>query len=77
MTHLTTHEDRVLNHLMEYGSITSLEAIKKYGNTRLSGTIFNLRQKGWNIVTNMIYVKTRYGKKVKVAEYKLKRRKAA
>lgn len=35
---------KVLNHLKEYGSITSWEAINKYGATRLSAIIFNLRK---------------------------------
>jgi hypothetical protein len=32
-------------HLLQYGSITSWEAIKKYNATRLSAIIFNLRKK--------------------------------
>lgn len=40
-----THEDRVLKHLEIFGSITSLDAINLFGNTRLSATIFNLRKR--------------------------------
>ena len=39
-----THQDRILNHLITKGSITSWEAIKEYGITRLSAVIFNLRK---------------------------------
>ena len=35
----------VLMHLLEKGNITSWEAIKEYGATRLSAIIFNLRKK--------------------------------
>lgn len=35
---------KVLEHLQKYGSITSWEAIEKYGATRLSSIIFNLRK---------------------------------
>lgn len=34
----------VLDHLKEHGSITSWEAIEKYGATRLSAIIYNLRK---------------------------------
>lgn len=35
----------VLEHLQKYGSITSWEAIDKYGATRLSAIIFNLKSR--------------------------------
>jgi len=38
-----THKTRTLNYLKEFGSITSLEAIRDLGNTRLADTIFRLR----------------------------------
>ena len=41
-------------HLIENGKITSWEAIQKYGATRLSSIIFNLRKRGMNIETEMI-----------------------
>lgn len=42
---ITKHE-QVRNHLIEHGTITSWEAIQKYGATRLSGIIFRLRKSG-------------------------------
>ena len=42
-------------HLIEKGNITSWEAIKEYGATRLSAIIYNLRNKyGMNIITETI-----------------------
>ena len=38
-----TQDDRVLRHLEENDGITSWEAIKEYGITRLSAVIFRLR----------------------------------
>lgn len=40
-----TKTERVLRHLQDFGSITSWEAIKEYGATRLSAIIFNLKHK--------------------------------
>ena len=57
-----THYTRLLEYLKEYRSITSLEAIRDLGNTRLSATIFNLRKDGYIIDTDMVKVMTRFSK---------------
>lgn len=61
----------VINHLREYKSITSLEAIKKYGATRLSGIIYVLRDRGFVISTEIIYKKNKYGNMTRYAVYHL------
>jgi len=44
----------VLEHLKEYGNITSWEAIQKYKATRLSAIIYNLKNNyGFKIRTEM------------------------
>lgn len=43
--------DLVLKHLKEYGSITPMDALFKFGLYRLGGRIFELREKGFNIET--------------------------
>ena len=57
-----THKTRLLDYLKNYGSVTSLEAIRDLGNTRLSDTIFRLKKDGYNIDTDMVKVKTRFKK---------------
>ena len=66
-----THCDRTLRFLMDYGSITSWDAIKEFGNTRLSATIYSLRKDGWKISTEYGTSKNRYGDSVSFAIYKL------
>lgn len=66
-----TQQERVLRHLQDHKTITSLEAINEYGNTRLSASIHALRSKGYEIVTKPIRVKNRYGEERTVAEYHL------
>jgi hypothetical protein len=62
----------VLMHLEEFGSITSWEAIKEYGATRLSAIIYNLRHKyNLNIVNEMVDFTDRYGNKSSFAKYVL------
>jgi len=61
-------EDRILKHLQIYGSITTWEAIKEYGCTRLSHYIWVLR-KDFNITDEWEYTTNRYGDKVKYKKY--------
>ncbi len=63
-------EERILNHLQIYGSITSWEAIKEYGCTRLSHYIWILR-KDMKIVDKWVQTTNRYGDKIKYKKYML------
>tara|TARA_Y100000401_G_scaffold1971_1_gene1432 strand:+ start:1054 stop:1290 length:237 start_codon:yes stop_codon:yes gene_type:complete len=58
-----THATRLLDYLKQYGSITSLEAIRDLGNTRLSATIYVLKDEGHNIQTENTQVATRWTNK--------------
>lgn len=65
-----TKTKAVLQHLEEFGSITSWEAIKSYGATRLSAIIFNLRHKyDLNIVNEPVDFTDRYGNRSSFAKY--------
>lgn len=60
----------IMKHLQEYGNITSWEAIKEYGATRLSGIIYNLRHKyNMEIISEDIVFTDRYGSKGTYAKY--------
>lgn len=48
---METQDLIILHHLKKHRSITSWEAIEKYRITRLSARIFNLRGKGYDIIT--------------------------
>ena len=61
--------EAVLEHLKKHGSITSIQAIRKYGATRLSAIIYKLRHRGYQITTEALVVKTRYGHKSRPAKY--------
>lgn len=67
-----TQEQRILDYLKENGSITSWEAIKEFGATRLSAIIYNLRNRGYNITTIYKSAKNRYGDVVGYGVYELK-----
>lgn len=61
----------IIAHLRRHKTITSYEAIKKYGATRLSGIIFILRDRGFGIDTEMVQGKNRYGHTTSYAVYHL------
>lgn len=63
----------IMLHLQEKGSITSWEAIKEYGSTRLSAIIFNLRHRyKLNIINEDVTFTDRYGSKSYFTIYILK-----
>lgn len=57
----TTQIEVVKNHLMNYGSITSMEAFFKYRITRLASVIHVLRKQGLDIETITETSKNQYG----------------
>lgn len=51
-------------HLIKYGAITSWEAIREYGATRLSAIIYNLRHnRGMDIRNETVKFVDRFGTK--------------
>lgn len=66
-----TQKTLILKHLQDNGTITSMEAINCYGATRLAAVIYILKTEGYNIDTNIIVGKNRYGRPVTYAEYML------
>lgn len=66
-----TQCERILRHLEDYGSITSLEAMSEYGIMRLASRINDLRKRGYPIVTETIGGTNRYGEATSYARYRV------
>lgn len=66
-----TQCDRVLRHLKDYGSITTLEAITEYGILRLASRINDLRRMGYGIKSEIVSGRNRYGEKTHYSVYTL------
>jgi len=64
-----TQREAIMWHLKTYGKITSWEAIKEYGATRLSDIIFRLKNEGYNIKTNLVKKENRFGNTTTIAKY--------
>lgn len=66
-----TQHDRILRHLYDYGTLTSIEAMKEYGIMRLSARISELKDSGYVISSKLEKGKNRYGEPTKYAVYTL------
>lgn len=64
-------KEKVMRHLNNYGSITPLDAFRDYGIMRLAAVIFNLKEDGYDINSEMISSSNRFGEKVSFGKYTL------
>ena len=64
-----SQSDAILWHLNTYGAITSYEAIREYGATRLAGIIYGHRKNGYNIDSIPLVKKTRFGRNTTISKY--------
>jgi hypothetical protein len=68
---MLTQRQRVLRHLEDFGSITSLEAMQDYGIMRLASRISDLKRAGVTIKKEMVRGENRYGEPTCFARYSL------
>lgn len=69
MNKKNTQKDMILKHLKDVGDITSWEAIKEYGATRLSAIIYTLKHEGHKFDEKWISSVNRYGDPVSFKKY--------
>lgn len=69
--HIPTQNDRILDYIDRYGSITQWDA-NKIGVMRLASRISDLRKLGYPIVTKREKVKTKYDGITSICRYSLK-----
>lgn len=68
---METHETRLLDWFKDHDTITQYQASRKLGNERLGATVFNLRKKGYNIITEPTKGKNRWGQKTNFGTYRM------
>lgn len=67
---LSRQEQRVFDYMKQFGSITSFEAFKDLGVSRLSAVIFEIKRKQSKpIYSKTIKVQNRYGEDANVKRY--------
>ena len=65
--------DAVKWHLENKNKLSRFDAFKLYGITRLSDKIFQLRKRGWDIQSEKIKTKNRYGLNCEYFNYFIKK----
>ena len=66
-----TQCERILRHLNDHGSITSLEAMSEYGIMRLASRINDLKVMGYPITSERMTGKNRYNETTSYSIYRL------
>lgn len=64
--------ERILKYMQDFGSITTLDAVKDLGCLRLASRIYDLKRQGHNIADKPETGKNRYGESVRYKRYYLK-----
>ena len=64
-----TQNQRILDYIGEFGSITQLEALRELGVMRLASRISDLKRQGYNIISHTDSVKNRFGEKCYIKRY--------
>ena len=64
--------ERILKYINDFGSITSLQAMQDLGVMRLASRITDLKQAGYEIDSEYVHSKNRYGEPMKYKRYFLK-----
>ena len=55
----------------DYGEITSLDAFREYGITRLAAVVCDMRKDGMDVRTDIVEMTNRYGEPTRFARYTL------
>lgn len=66
-----TQNQRIIDYMMEFGSITQLQALRDLGVMRLASRISDLRKGGWAIESVTETIMNRYGEPCRIKRYYL------
>lgn len=69
--HIPTQNDRIIDYIKRFGSITQLEALQDLGVMRLASRISDLRKLGYPIISEQEVVKNRFGENCHIKRYRI------
>jgi predicted ArsR family transcriptional regulator len=69
--HKPTQNERILDYIKRFGSITQDEASNKLGVKRLASRVSDLKRLGYPITSELVVVQNRFGEKCRVARYRI------
>lgn len=67
-----TQCEKIVNYIRTFGSITTIEAFRDLGVTRLASRIHDLTNEGYDIERSVEVGKNRFGEKVHYTRYSIK-----
>ena len=67
--HKPSQNERILEHIQKFGSITQIEAMNQLGVMRLASRISDMRRKGIPIASKSESVANRFGEKCRIKRY--------
>lgn len=67
--HRPTQNERIIEYINQFGSITQLEALRDLGVMRLASRMSDLKSKGYPVVSKKETVFNRFGEKTPIARY--------
>ena len=67
-----SQKEKVLRHLKEVGPITPLDALHDYAIMRLTSRICELKDEGYDIKSELVSSKNKFGEKVSFSKYTLR-----
>lgn len=66
-----TQNERIIEYMNKFGSITQLDALKDLGVMRLASRISDLRKRGYQITSTIQPVKNRFGETCYIKRYSM------
>ena len=69
--HKPTKNERIVQYMRDFGSITQMDAYRDLGVMRLASRISDLKSRGARITTTWKSAKNRYGEAVSYKRYRL------
>ncbi len=71
MSHTNENQADALLRELDRGPVTALQALERLGISRTAARVFELRQRGFDITSQMVEVRNRHGELCRVAQYTL------
>ena len=69
--HKPTQNDRILDYIDQFGSITQYDALRDLGVMRLASRISDLKRLGYPIISTIEPVKNRFGETCHIKRYRI------
>lgn len=67
---MRTQNEKIIEYIKRYGSITPLDALREFGCMRLASRMCDIKAMGYGIVSEIVSSQNRDGESVRYARYR-------